>query len=206
VIEASTLACVPPPWHLQGEAHGLLVWMPHDAGPGLMAFIHYADSDVGPYDELLWLEPWAHAGRAREQRVTRIFVSTESSVYNGRVNWGLPKELASFCSSPVTGGSQHVEVTSAGEPVASFTLSTGKRSLPFNARLIPARWRTLVQWSEGRRFKTVPSIRGRLHRARFSELAVNPALFPDVTTGFRLAEFSLQDFEMVFPLADVSSH
>jgi hypothetical protein len=176
--------------------------MPH-TGLGAMAFIRYVDSDVGPYDELLWLEAWGQ--RAREQRVTRIFVSTEPSAYNGRINWGLPKELASFRVSPLSDGSEHVEVTSAGGHVASFTLGSGERSLPFHAWLIPARWRSLVQWSEGRRFKTVPSARGRLHRARFSQLAVNRAQFPDVTAAARLAAFSLRGFEMIFPHPDISS-
>jgi hypothetical protein len=213
---------VPPPWHLHGDAYGLLVWMPKRApqlgeppstsraqpqhsGPGLMAFIRYDDSEVGPYDELLWLQPCAHgAGRAWRPSVTRIFVSTEPSVYNGRVNWGLPKELASFSVRPLSGGSLHVEVTSGGEPVASFTFSSGQRWLPFETRLIPRPWRTLVQELEGRRFKTVPRLRGRLHRARSSELVVNPALFPDVRTGSTLAEFCLRRFEMLVPEPDVS--
>lgn len=196
---------VPPPWALHGDGHGLLVWMP-GGGAALMLFVRYADSDVGPYDELLWLDAWGLlVGGARRHTVSRIYVSTEASVFNGRVNWGLPKELASFSVTSLGALSERVAVTSSLGHVASFSYRSSARSVPVDGGLLPARWRTLVQVADGRKFEMAPRARGRLRRARFSELAMSPGLFPDVNRGRVLAGFSLTGFEMMFPVPEISS-
>lgn len=171
-----------------------------------MLFVRYADSDVGPYDELLWVDAWGLSlGGRQRHTVSRIYVSTEASVFNGRVNWGIPKELATFDVTPLGPGSERVEVASALGHIASFSYRSSRRSLPVNAGLLPERWRALVQVSEGRSFETAPSARGRMHRARFSELTVNPLLFPDVKQGRVLGGFSLRNFEMIFPMPAIES-
>lgn len=60
---------------------------------------------VGPYDELIYV-PGLFSRRPRQPlrtgrtaaepieyfpSITRIYVSTDESVYNGRKNWGIPK-------------------------------------------------------------------------------------------------------------------
>lgn len=196
---------VRPPWTLRGDAHGLLAWMPGGRA-GLMLFVRYTDSDVGPYDELLWLDPWGLSlGGARRHTITRIYVSTEASVFNGRINWGIPKELASFSVSSLGDQGQRVEVSSAIGHIAGFTHRSSGRALPVDLGLLPARFRTLVQVTGGQQFETRLWARGRLARARFSELAVNPALFPDVRRGRPLAGFSLRGFQMSFPAPRVSN-
>jgi hypothetical protein len=196
---------VPPPWRLRGDGHGLVVWMP-GGRPGLMLFVRYLDSNVGPYDELLWLDAWGRSlGTRRRHTVSRIYVSTEASVFNGRVNWGIPKELATFSVTSLGALSERVEVTSTMGEVASFSYRSSRRSLPVDAGLLPARWRALVQVADGRSFETLPSARGRMHRARFFELTVNPLLFPDVSQGRVLGAFSLRKFEMLFPIPKIES-
>lgn len=171
-----------------------------------MLFMRYADSNVGAYDELLWVDAWGlSVGGSRRHTVSRIYVSTEASVFNGRVNWGIPKELAVFNVTSLGALSERVEVTSTLGPVASFSYRSSRRSLPVNAGLLPARWRSLVQVSDGRSFETAPSARGRMHRARFSELSVNPLSFPDVKQGRVLGAFSLRNFEMSFPAPQIES-
>uniref|UniRef100_A0A0G4I153 Uncharacterized protein n=1 Tax=Chromera velia CCMP2878 TaxID=1169474 RepID=A0A0G4I153_9ALVE len=71
-------------------------------GLGSVMIIRYADSPVGPYDEILFI-PGAFVSPAKapyniwsDRRIPRIFVSTEESLRNGRRNWGIRKELADF--------------------------------------------------------------------------------------------------------------
>ncbi|ETV91168.1 hypothetical protein H310_14175 [Aphanomyces invadans] len=91
------------------------------SGLGFVMLIRYTDSPVGPYDELLLVpgaftppspgNPIARTNHMKEtflqahgllaaRRVTRIFVSTEASLRNGRRNWGIRKELADFTWTP----------------------------------------------------------------------------------------------------------
>jgi acetoacetate decarboxylase len=212
---------VPPPWTLQGDAHLLLAWMPPGApagaqlvpagctlrprGVGAFIFIRYAASNVGPYDELLWLPPWGlRFDGVWRHSVTRIFVSSEASLVNGRANWGIPKELARFSVTPLGPCAAAVHVSAGTAPVASFTIAWSRRSVPANLGALPVAARTLVQELGGRRFQLAPSARGCLHATRFSDLDVNATLFPDVTRGRKLAAFSLRDFVMTFPVPCVS--
>jgi len=60
----------------------------------------YADPRAGPYDELI-LAPGSFAlpsavGGGSKLRITRIYVSSAASTYNGRRNWGIPKKVAKF--------------------------------------------------------------------------------------------------------------
>ena len=86
----TALTPVPPPWSLQGDATLILYRR------GVLAFIRYAESNVGPYQELLWLAPFRQGPGGRAHTIPKIFVSSEPSARSGRANWGLPKELAVF--------------------------------------------------------------------------------------------------------------
>ncbi len=54
---------------------------------------------VGPYDELIYVPGLFSRRSPSDQQqpveyfpaITRIYVSTDESVYNGRKNWGIPK-------------------------------------------------------------------------------------------------------------------
>lgn len=67
-------------------------------GLGGWILYRYASSPVGPYDELIYVAgsfQSKHSG-TKGLRITNIYVSTESSIWNGRRNWNIPKHLAKF--------------------------------------------------------------------------------------------------------------
>ena len=72
----------------------------HSSGLGLVMLVQYSSSPAGPYDELLYALPCQHPTDGFEVLATRnipvIYVSSECSVTNGRLNWGVPKNLAQF--------------------------------------------------------------------------------------------------------------
>ncbi|OJJ54787.1 hypothetical protein ASPSYDRAFT_476216 [Aspergillus sydowii CBS 593.65] len=68
--------------------------------------VRYDDSDVGPYDELIFIPGRAvnpHSGK-KDMRISTIYVSTDSSVWNGRRNWNIPKHRARFEFTPTSSG------------------------------------------------------------------------------------------------------
>lgn len=207
---------VPAPWTLRGDAHVVLARSPRrpsaELGAGVsmrpgrigaLAFIRYAESNVGPYDELLWLAPWAlRVGRARLHTVTRIYVSSEASLHNGRREWGFPKELARF-EVDAGAGTQHVRVTSAAGTVAAFELETGRRSIAVDASVLPGALLELGQVLDGRLYRVRPGVRGRLQGARCSRLSSSAPL-GELSCVSRLSAVSLLDFTLVFPRAEVT--
>ncbi|RDW68407.1 hypothetical protein BP5796_09064 [Coleophoma crateriformis] len=90
-------------------------------GLGMVQVLRYTSSPVGAYDEMLIAPgffgvPEAASDRVGKDgegrkkvkermnaRITRIFVSTKESVWNGRRNWNIPKHLATFRFTPVPG-------------------------------------------------------------------------------------------------------
>lgn len=72
----------------------------HKWGLGILMIVRYADSPVGPYDELLYSLPFKRPTLGMEilapRRLPVIYVSSEASLRNGRTNWGIRKELADF--------------------------------------------------------------------------------------------------------------
>jgi acetoacetate decarboxylase len=205
----------PAPWTLRGDAHVLLaraVRRPRArlatgisasaGGLGLLGFIRYAESNVGAYDELLWLAPWGlSVDGGRFHTVTRIYVSSQASLENGRREWGIPKQLARF-EVEHDGDTQRVHVTSQAGPVARFAIATGRRSVAVDANVLPRPALELAQVLDGRLFRVTPRVRGQLHHARFSQLSGH-AGFAELEGARGLAGLSLLDFTMVFPRAEV---
>jgi len=155
---------------------------------GVLVFVRYTESNVGPYDELLWLELFQCSPAGRAHHVPVIFVSSEASAQSGRANWGLPKEVAEFHVSARDADTVAVQVTCAGQPIASFVHSGACGGLPLALGRLPRALRRLVQVSEGRAFDTVPEARARFRPARVCELEVNR---------------HLSSFELLFPAARI---
>ncbi|KZV95934.1 hypothetical protein EXIGLDRAFT_643759 [Exidia glandulosa HHB12029] len=138
----STIPDVPPPWHLEGECWWMLLQplqtLPYAAyaplevprgddptiktnkflgGLGTVWIVRYASSPAGPYDELIYVPgDFVSPSGAPKARITRIYVSTAVSTYNGRKNWNVPKHLARFKFTPQAGGRTLIEVFDFYEP------------------------------------------------------------------------------------------
>ncbi len=189
---------VAAPWTLRGDATVL------PFRRGTLAFLRYTASSVGPYDELLWLQPFQRGPSGRAHHVSAIFVSSEASVRGGRANWGLPKELAVFRVRPQQAGVERVEVTYAGRQLASFLRAPFRAGLPLDLGQLPAAARRLVQHQQGRRFETVPEGRGRCGLVRIAQLKVDRDLLPDAHDSRWRLGLQLSDVELLFPAAKVS--
>ncbi|KAH8097115.1 hypothetical protein BXZ70DRAFT_944312 [Cristinia sonorae] len=74
----------------------------YKGGLAMVMIVRYTDTPVGPYDELIWIPGKfsVPAGGPDALRITRIYVSTKESVYNGRKNWNICKAQAHFEFTP----------------------------------------------------------------------------------------------------------
>lgn len=88
-------------------------------GVGSFMLVRYSDTPVGTYDELAII-PGAYTYHIQDKkgnwqekkspRVTRIYVSQKHTLYNGRLNWNIPKHLASFEWKDLPDGSKQCKV------------------------------------------------------------------------------------------------
>ncbi|PSN71640.1 hypothetical protein BS50DRAFT_232553 [Corynespora cassiicola Philippines] len=131
-------------------------------GLGIIIIVRYSDTPVGTYDELMLIPgnfsvPKPQDGPPKipkkALRICRIYVSQRTTVYNGRINWNIPKHLArfSFSAPPTSAGTSppktlDVKVFAPGSqdgdgtsPFFSCTLQPFRwlPSFPFSSRYMP---------------------------------------------------------------------
>lgn len=212
------VARAPAPWRLRGDGWILLLRLPDEvrsdprslppelrdrpvSGPSMLMFVDYAASPAGPYRELLYIPGrFRTTDGTRAWSVTRIFVSTWDSVVNGRLNWGIPKDLAEFTRLPSRRG-ERIEVRIGDRQVAAIDLEAHGPALPVHAALLPGRLRRLVQYHGARRFEFTPGARGRASLARVGSIAADPELVGEFS-GARVAlALRIPEFELQFPVA-----
>lgn len=175
----------PEPWYLGGEmlVSAFLVptrEVPHTRLPDGrrpvrwgrralvgVAFVHYAAGGALQYDELLVALPSLPGPRVT---IPLIWVDSAQSMAGGRELWGIPKDLADFERTEVSG-----RVRMSMGSVASIDAAYGRRLLPG----MPALPLTTLQSLDGRRIVSRNRVAGRVHA-----LDADWAFDPDGELGF----------------------
>ena len=127
---------IPAPWTLTGDGLMLFYRFPREfvlengfvppelcqsfvGGFGSVMLVDYQTSNVGPYRELLFIPGQFQFGSKRYYAITKIYVSTQISVENGRINWAIPKEIADF---HISADRQTFAVTHEGKSILDLNI------------------------------------------------------------------------------------
>lgn len=210
---------VAPPWSLTGSAYFLLYrftpdvvheggFLPDGAaflgGIGSVMLVNYATSNVGVYQEALFIPGRIELHGQRGYSVTRIYVSSYSSAISGQHNWGLPKQVAKFDITQLSTGGERVSARLADDLFLDVTLTASKIRLPINMRFLPF-WPSLVQTRYGKLFRTHPTGSASLSAARIMAAHIDGRHFPDVTSIKPFGVFKAHTFKITFPVAHIDS-
>lgn len=214
MLEAKT-APPPAPWTLRGRGYLMLHRFSADfvrreglvpralrdsflGGWGAVMLVDYAESNVGPYRELLFIPGrFAHRG-VRRHVITKIYVSTPESVSGGRLNWSLPKELATFAVEPAPLGGEQWHVSLGERTILRITLRSGRLRFPMSTAFLPM---PLLQGVETLPLLVDFSGRGLARLAVIDEIAVSEKLFPDVSQVRPLLSLSVERLLLRFDRA-----
>lgn len=212
----------PPPWELAGDGYvflfrfskafvqeqGFLEDYQHSAyqhgllGLGTVMLVDYKTSDVGPYRELLFVPGKFRFNNAPRGTwgISKIYVSSYNSVWNGKENWGIPKELAEFNIRQINKREEQIEVKSGNEVFFKARLKKRRFSFPVSTKLFPLK---LAQKLREDLVITSLSANGRASFAKLLDIQINSLYFPDFSKAKLIAILSVQDFKMTFPLPKV---
>lgn len=204
----------PPPWTLSGEGAVLLYHFPKEFNQdhgfmqdyqqqgykgwiGAVMLVEYKTADVGPYFELLYIPGVFSIGGKLTFSVSKIYVSTYNSLWNGRENWGLPKELADFTVIKRSTGERVYEVEVDGQLILEALVKPWSPRIPFSNKLLP--WTRIVQQLQNRLLLTHPIASGHMRVTSLKHVAANPVFFPPLHQLKPIAALSISDFLMTFP-------
>jgi hypothetical protein len=200
----------PPPWHLTGDAYVMLYRFPkefvekhafladyqepHYKGlVGTVMLVNYKTSGVGPYQELLFIPGLFDFEGKKHFSISKIYVSSYDSVWNGIENWGIPKELADF-----EWNDSHVCVRVGEEIFFEARFSEGSwLSFPMTTAILPL---SVVQKLRDKYIFTNPSAKGKARFAKLKDVKVNARFFPDLSLVKPLMTLKISDFQMTFPV------
>lgn len=207
----------PAPWTLHGKGYVLLYRFSRDfvdrqgrvpdflqgsfaGGFGSVMLVDYADSNVGPYGEMLFIPGKFRHEERKLHTISQIYVSSMDSVVNGRENWGIPKQLADFRFEELGAGQERITVTVEEKKAAQWTMHAFGPAFPLNTALLPF---PLVQLHDGSYFYTRFTGKGKGRLARIGELSIDGGLFPDISAVKPFAVIKVDPFEITFPVPGI---
>lgn len=215
----------PPPWTLTGNGLVLIAHFPeafvrkqgflapyqrfaYRGWIGTVMLVDYQTANVGPYQELLFIPGLFRFGGRTSFSISKIYVSTQDSVSNGRVNWGIPKELADFSFRNNPDGSRSITVSRDGEPFLALQSKPWGPRFPITTNLLPGfqvmqqRLTASGRPSPGSLLLTRPSASGSARLTSLSGIRINAAFFPDLSLIKPLLSVTVENFRMTFPVPE----
>ncbi len=209
----------PAPWTLNGDGYLILSSVSkeenletgfisdtlkdrYEQSFSVVMLVDYKSSPVGPYKELLYIPgTFRFEDTQSHASISKIFVSSMSSVINGRKNWGIPKELASFAVDSSKKGEETIRVSAQNNEIAKFTLSSLGPKLPISTFFLPKFFKTLGQTLDNKSFVFELKAQGKAQLASLDAASSDPEFFPDLGKGKVLLAVKISDFNLQFPLA-----
>lgn len=215
----SPTVVAPPPWKLTGNGYIFTFWFKKAwvkkfghllgfqqetflGGLGTVMLVDYHSSDVGPYRELLIVPGKFNLNGKKQFSISKIYVSSYESVWNGVNNWGIPKELADFEINEISPNTEQIKVSLRGEVFLEAKFTKRNFYFPISTRFFPLK---LAQQRKNKLLITNSSAKGKATFLKYYELQINQAHFPDVSDLNPLTVLAVKDFEMVFPTPEESN-
>ena len=207
----------PAPWSLTGDAYimvykfskdfvqeyGFLADYQQDrflGYVGTVMLVDYKTSGVGPYRELLFIPGMFTFDWKKMFSITKIYVSSQDSVYNGIENWGIPKEYADFDWQTNADGTENISVKIDGKDFFKTTIKKGFISFPITTAILPL---NVVQKLRKDLIITNPMAKGKATLASIKSIEVDRNFFPDLSKTSPLLTMNVKNFEMNFNVPSV---
>ena len=202
----------PAPWNLTGDAYimvykfskdfvqeyGFLADYQRDrflGYVGTVMLVDYKTSAVGPYQELLFIPGMFTFDWKKVFSISKIYVSSWDSVYNGIENWGIPKEFADFDWIQNIDGSEDISVKIEGIEFFKANFTKGFVSFPLTTKIFPL---NIVQKLRKDLIITNPTAKGKAKLAKMRSVVVDKNFFPDLSKATPFLTMKVKEFEMIF--------
>ncbi|MFN3850708.1 MAG: hypothetical protein ACK4NY_14840 [Spirosomataceae bacterium] len=208
---------VTPPWNLKGNGYIFIYKFPRefvekfgflsdyqaesfDGFFGTVMLVDYAESGVGPYRELLFVPGMFNLNNKKIYSISKIYVSSYDSVWNGIENWGIPKELADFEVKKVNQDEEIFEVSNNRKTFFKVHLRKRNFYFPISTKFFPLK---LAQKLRKDLLITNSPANGKATLAKVIDIEVDSQFFPDISLAKPLLVLAVKDFKMKFPIPKI---
>ncbi|MCU0389870.1 MAG: acetoacetate decarboxylase family protein [Thermoflexibacter sp.] len=207
----------PPPWHLKGDGHIFIYHLTDNfidsqcfisdfqknknwLNIACVMIVDYHTSGVGAYKELLFIPALFDFDKKKAFNISKIYVSTEESVYNGIENWGIPKQLANFNIQQTSSQTCQCKVSHQDSTFFEVYTQSYGLAFPLTSRLFPF---TFYQPLRGQTLITTPTAKGWGRLCKIKEINIDSNYFPNIAQFKPLIAIAVKDFSMIFPMPKI---
>jgi len=207
----------PAPWKLSGKGYLVLFKFSKDeiaadkflsdffkenfvGGFASLMIVEYQHSNAGPYNEILLIPGKFKYNGKRKNTISKIYVSTQSSVDNGIRNWAIPKELADIKFTKIGHLSEKVTAQIDGNEFFSAEFRKFRFPFPVHTAFFPF---PLVQFMNDKVYFTKFSGKGIGYPVKLKSIKTDSLYFPDLSKKKIIAAITIDPFRICFPEAEI---
>ncbi len=208
------------PWHLTGNAYAMIYKFPKEFVMengfmedfqksrflgyfGTVMLVDYESSNVGKYQELLFIPGMFTFDWAKVFSISKIYVSSDESILNGRKNWGIPKEKADFEWLNEADGKTSVKVRLDNKVIFEAKFNKSFLSFPLKSNWLSFK---LAQKSENDLMITPFNFNGKMKLSKVNKVLVDGTHFPDVSRLSPLLTIQVSNFKMNFEVPKIKEN
>ncbi len=195
----------PAPWYTKGSAFIVPIFkadvlyakdFEFAGGLGALYIVNYAETPVGPYQEIVYVPGNVWYQNKKYKSVHKIYVTSRATQEAGIKNWALPKEMAQIqWLENKTKTTIEMQVNEKKVAHIEAKIHLPSLTLPFNTRFVPFLLTDLLQKTQAGQVLLNPAeISGRIRLATLSFSEVDPEWLPLLgknKIGFYLDPFCL---------------
>lgn len=168
-------------------------------GIGCVAIANYTDSDVGAFQELLFIPGTFNLRNKKSGSITIGYVSKSAAIENSMQNWAVNKQTADFVFQKRSSSVEEITVGIGGESIFNIRLKTsGLFSFNVNQTIIPYNF---LHKRELTYFYTAIQAKGKAKKAKVERVSSSPDYFPDLSGLKPIKAVKLEKFIYLAPPA-----
>lgn len=207
------------PWNLSGDGYILLYKLPKDfliensfispnfkeifyGGFSALIIVDYKKSNVGAYKEILFIPGLFKFQDKKHFSISKIYVDSESSIYNGVENWGIPKEYSDFKIKNMDKYNDSIEIFKNNIEFFKADIKTKNNflKLPFSSKLLKL---SLLQQKNSEFYITDFFATGAITMIDIKINHIDQNYFPDIKPFKPLISLKISNFNMSFKEAKI---
>jgi len=134
--------------------------------------------------------------------ITKIYVSSKESVYNGKLNWGIPKKIGDFKRKKISENEEIISVKENKSKVMDIKLKTRGLPIPVNSKILPFA-STLCQKYNDKFYYTHVDISGWMRYTTVSDISINQKYFPDISNIRPILAIKIDNLKLTFEKPEI---